>query len=265
MAPGISSGIIELARCDRLSAVSCLSRGRFFRQYAPALAGFPVDRGLHLNLTERLQDDEFSRPLSRLLLSCLTRQIDSSLITREIERQLDAFEGVFGKAPDFVDGHQHVHQFPVIRDCLIEVLRRRYPECLPWLRSTLPAALPTISAHYRLKASLIGYLGGSAFKELVAQNGFRMNARLLGVYGFKGGAGGYCGLVDRWLAGACAGDLLMCHPAASVDGGVDFAGQRVAEYAVLSGAHFSQLLAQHAVEVRRLRHSQVELPQSGSS
>ncbi|MBL8422383.1 MAG: ChbG/HpnK family deacetylase, partial [Candidatus Accumulibacter phosphatis] len=26
MAPGISSGIIELARCDRLSAVSCLSR-----------------------------------------------------------------------------------------------------------------------------------------------------------------------------------------------------------------------------------------------
>lgn len=265
MAPGISSGILELARCARLSAVSCLSQGRSFRQHAPALAGLPVDRGLHLNLTERLQDDEFNRPLSRLLLSCLTRQIDSRRITREVERQLDAFEAVLGEAPDFVDGHQHVHQLPVIRDCLIEVLRRRYPGRLPWLRSTLPAALPTISLPYRLKASLIGCLGGRTFRKLGRQHGFQVNARLLGAYGFTGGAEAYAGLLDRWLAGARAGDLLMCHPAAFVDGGVDFAAQRVAEYTVLAGASFSQLLARYGVEVGRLHHGHVDWPQSGRS
>ncbi|SBT03646.1 conserved hypothetical protein [Candidatus Accumulibacter aalborgensis] len=271
MAPGVNAGILELAHGGRLSAVSCMSRGRFFRLAAPSLAGLPVDKGLHLNLTERLQGDEFDEfderderderdefalPLRRLLWSCWSRQIDARRVVLEIERQLDAFEAVLGVAPDYVDGHQHVHQFPVIRDCLLEVLRRRYPARLPWLRSTLPPVASTaLALPQRFKAKGIGFLGARAFTDLASRLGFRMNAHLLGVYGFEGGEEVYARLLGDWLACAGAGDLLMCHPAGFADEGVYAGRQRVAEYAVLSGECFRSLLEEHGVVVRRLAES----------
>lgn len=262
MAPGVNAGILELAHGGRLSAVSCMSRGKFFQAAAPALAGLPVDRGLHLNLTERLpgdefderdQRDEFAQPLRRLLWSCWSRQIDARRVVLEIERQLDAFEGVLGVAPDYVDGHQHVHQFPVVRDCLLEVLRRRYPAHLPWLRSTLPpVASAAIALPQRMKARVIGLLGARVFAGLASGFGFRMNAHLLGVYGFEGGEDVYARLLADWLACAGAGDLLMCHPAGFADQAVYAGGQRVAEYKVLSGERFASLLEQHGVVISRL-------------
>ena len=39
--------------------------------------------------------------------------------------QWNHFIEATGKTPDFVDGHQHVHQFPVIRDVLVEFLNQQ--------------------------------------------------------------------------------------------------------------------------------------------
>ncbi|WP_300336112.1 ChbG/HpnK family deacetylase [Accumulibacter sp.] len=255
MAPGIDAGILALARTQRLSAVSCMSRGRHFRSDVPELAGLPIDRGLHLDLTELRPGAEsgaFYQPLRRLIWHCWSRTIAPGIITLEIERQLDAFEDALGAAPDYVDGHQHVHQFPVIRDCLVEVLRRRYTGSLPWLRSTLPRDCPGVSLPDRLKASVIGHLGGESLKALAGRHGLAMNARLLGVYGFAGGQEAYSALLDSWLASAAGSDLLMCHPAKFADPADPLAGQRVAEYALLSGERLPALLARHGVVIGRL-------------
>ena len=40
------------------------------------------------------------------------------LLTAEITRQFEAFAAAFGRPPDFVDGHHHVHLFPQIRDAV---------------------------------------------------------------------------------------------------------------------------------------------------
>jgi predicted glycoside hydrolase/deacetylase ChbG (UPF0249 family) len=40
-------------------------------------------------------------------------------IAAEIARQLDAFEDALGRAPDFVDGHQHVHVLPGVRGAVL--------------------------------------------------------------------------------------------------------------------------------------------------
>ena len=242
MAPGINAGILELAHEGRLSAVSCMSRGRYCSRDAHDLAGIPVTTGLHLNMTEPLEGKEFYQPLSRLLLNCYSRRIDPRIITHEIELQLDAFEAAFGKAPDYVDGHEHVHQFPLIRDCLVDVLLRRYSGRLPWLRSTLPGKLSGIPLPYRMKAWLIGYLGANSLRNLASRFGFCMNARLLGVYDFTGGEKHYLELLENWLAGALANDLLMCHPAKTADPSAGHGQQRVAEYSVLSGKDFPGLL-----------------------
>ncbi len=41
----------------------------------------------------------------------------------EIARQFSAFQSAFGRAPDYVDGHQHIHVFPQIREALLRVIK----------------------------------------------------------------------------------------------------------------------------------------------
>lgn len=251
MGAGINSGILELASCRRLSAVSCLSRGSFFARAARHLRSLPVDKGMHLNLTEGLCDDDFHLPLRRLIMSCWARRLDPQLVRQEIDKQLDAFEMALDQPPDYVDGHQHVHQFPVIRETLLDVLGRRYGSHLPWLRSTCAIRASSSASAIRLKAWLIEALGGSATARLASREGFRMNARLLGIYGFGGGHEAYWRLLDAWFAEAGAGDLLMCHPSAFADPGDRLGRQREAEYSVLRSERFPRLLIEHGLQLAR--------------
>lgn len=245
MAPGINSGILELAYNGRLSALSCMSRGHFFSQEAQALVAIPVETGLHLNLTEKFNENEFHQPLSHLIWNCFTRKIDPLILTVEIETQLDAFETTLGRVPDYIDGHQHVHQLPVVRDCLIEVLMRRYPGRLPWLRSTLSRVSPGIPPIDQLKAWFIASLGANSLRDLANRFGFAMNANLFGVYNFKGGKEHYCALLMAWLACARSNDLIMCHPAKFADTYDSLGQQRVVEHAVLAGDQFPLLLERY--------------------
>lgn len=245
MSRQIDAGILELASEGCLSASSCMSRGPSFVQNAPSLLGLPIETGLHLNLTEAFDGGGFCQPLPRLLRNCYLRRIDRAALRHEIERQLDAFETALGRRPDYVDGHQHVHQFPVVRDCLLDILLRRYRDDLPWLRSTRRPRQPGAPAGLRFKAATIELLGGQPFERLARQAGFRTNPHLLGVYGFDGGEARYRALLDRWLGHAAPGDLLMCHPAKGITPGDPLGRQRNAEYAVLAGPALLELLKRH--------------------
>lgn len=248
----INDGIIRLAEAGRLSAVSCMTRAAFFRHEAGKLADLPVDRGLHLNLTERLAGTGFHQPLHRLIGGAWARRLPVALVADEVERQLDAFEAACGSPPDYVDGHQHVHQFPLIRDCLIAALQRRYGPHRPWVRSTWPAQ-PVVPIDWAsaLKARLIGYLGARLLRELARGAGYAMNTRLLGVYGLAGGERRYARLLNAWLACAATGDLLMCHPASSAEPGDPLGEQRWAEYRVLSDHRLPAMLARYRLLVGR--------------
>jgi chitin disaccharide deacetylase len=46
----------------------------------------------------------------------------------EISSQLQAFITAFGRLPDFIDGHQHVHLFPQIREALLSVVKDVAPK-----------------------------------------------------------------------------------------------------------------------------------------
>ena len=59
-----------------------------------------------------------------------------ALLRTEIAAQLDTFTQALGRAPAYIDGHQHVHQLPVVRTLLLEEIARRYPAAALWLRST---------------------------------------------------------------------------------------------------------------------------------
>lgn len=249
----IDEGMIALAAMGRLSAVSCLAQGPTLAANAPRLAALDADIGLHINFTESMGAGDADLPsLSRLILRAYARRLDAAWVDQRLTRQFDAFEAAFGRAPDYVDGHQHVHQLPIIRERLLHLLKRRYGASTPWLRQTAPGALCGIPLKESVKARIIGALGAAELGRQARQAGLRTNRRMLGVYSFEGGKRRYADLLQNWLFNAQDGDLLMCHPAKDSSGGSAMARQRRAEYDVLASPKLGDWLAANGVRIARL-------------
>ncbi|MDB5953451.1 ChbG/HpnK family deacetylase [Ramlibacter sp.] len=234
---GIHRAALGLAALGRLGAVSCMVAAPAWREAAKAtaeLAPWRVGVGLHLDLTEYTVDPRCRGSLPEWLARSALGRIDTLRLRAEIEAQCDRFESAVGRAPAHVDGHQHVHQLPGVREVLISVLASRYRE-LPWVRST---RVPPAAGG---KARVIQALGEHGLRQLCAATGIAQNRHLLGVYGFHGGADRYLALLTTWLRSAGDGDLLMCHP--SVGGGAAaFTAARRCEFDVLAGSGFDALV-----------------------
>lgn len=253
----VDDSILALARQGRVSATSVLVDAPRWPADAAALAslGDRLDVGLHLNLSESFAAGPRQLEWRSLVLRAYLGGLRREAMRREIARQLDAFEAGFGRAPDFVDGHRHVHQLPVVREALIEELAARYSgPRKPWLRRTTPAHDACASTGERFKAWVIGALGAGGLSRLARGAGFPQNRHLLGVYGFAGSRAEHEARLARWLAAAGEGDVLMCHTA--LPGGVNaadpIASARVVEHEVLASPDFGQMLQQAGVRVGRL-------------
>lgn len=250
---GINEGILALVAQGRLSAVSCLAQGQYFSRDSAALASMDVDIGLHLNFTEALTGSDLSLPVPRLILQAYSHALSTARIRAQIDQQLDRFDALVGRSPDFVDGHEHVHQLPVIRDALLTALRHRYPKQAIWLRSTRPARLShALPRAQRVKAHLIAALGAKALRSQAQQFGFQMNTDFVGVYDFSRPHPLYLKMLNDWLSQASTGTLLMSHPATGVDVADRYGVDRVAEYQVLSSDDFATLLGQLDLKITRL-------------
>ncbi|SCK18998.1 ChbG/HpnK family deacetylase [Vogesella sp. LIG4] len=250
--PAINDGIVQLAQQGRLSAASCMTLAPAMTHRLDELKASGIALGLHLNFTQLLGSEGYVLPLSQLIVKSYLRLLDRAAIAREIRRQLDAFEQHVGRTPDYVDGHQHVHQLPMIREALLAELQQRYAGRQPWLRSTRSSPAASMPAAYARKAGIIATLGSSALQRLARRRGMAMNAHLLGVYDFAASAD-YPALLAAWLASAGNGDLLMCHPASAATPGDELGEQRVREFSALSAPDLlPALLARHRLEVGHL-------------
>ncbi|KRA02869.1 ChbG/HpnK family deacetylase [Achromobacter sp. Root565] len=259
----IDEGMIALAGMRRVSAVSCLTLGPTFAANAPRLAALDVDIGLHLNLSETLELGAEPMPaLSALILKAYAGLLHAAWVDAQITRQFDAFEAAFGRAPDYVDGHQHVHQLPGIRKRVLALLAQRYGTQTgvqaPWLRQTAPGVQCGIPLKESLKARVIGALGAAALAREARSSGLRTNRRLLGVYAFDGGERRYAHLLQTWLFNAREGDLVMCHPALGSAQGSAMARQRRAEFDVLANPKLGDWLCANGVSITRLALTQAD-------
>lgn len=253
---GISTGIARLAHAQRLTAISCITNSPHWIESADLLRGLPdtVDVGLHLNLTQ-------GRPLSARLAQHWPRlPALSSLIARahlaalprrelrnEVHAQLSAFTRVLGKPPRFLDGHQHVHHLPGLRDIILDMVEHVQP--LPALRSTGRVLGPG----FAVKRWLIERTGGRSLAHHLRQRVLAHNSALLGVYDFADPH--YRALMQRWLVTLPAeGGLLFCHPGEKAPGdprdGIGAARER--ELAYLGSAAFGADLAAADVVLGRV-------------
>ncbi|HEV2509359.1 ChbG/HpnK family deacetylase [Bosea sp. (in: a-proteobacteria)] len=144
MTEGVSRSILELLAAGRLSATGAMTNRPHWPRLAGELAAFSgrADLGLHLNLTcaaplsamPTVAPSGALPKLGELAPLALRSPAARTEIAAEIARQLDAFEQHLGRAPDFVDGHQHVHVLPGIRHQVLDAVAARYPAGSVYLR-----------------------------------------------------------------------------------------------------------------------------------
>ncbi|MGE0253543.1 MAG: ChbG/HpnK family deacetylase [Alphaproteobacteria bacterium] len=249
LSPAVDGGIATLAQCGRLTAVSCLAVLPRWPHAALQLAGLSgrIDIGLHFALTEfaplgpmpRLAPHGTFPALSGFGQAAATRRLDHAEIATEFSRQFDAFVAATGRTPDFVDGHHHVHQFPVVRDVVAEHLRALDPPV--WVRNT--ATTPWRLAKRRVALPRATFLAalGVAGRRAWRRAGLPTNADFAGVRDFDERAP-YETLFRRFLVDARPGLLVMCHPGGA-EAGSDDGQSRAGELHYLRGARFMDDLA----------------------
>ena len=258
--PAINDGILELIAQGRVHATSCMSTSPEWSKAAERLKPWQgkIDLGLHLNLTEG-----FGSPAPRLshiiALSYTgwlhTPKMRTFLIT-EIRKQFDAFSDALGCLPDMLDGHQHIHQLPGIRDVLLETIFAYYgahPRL--WIRSTQPC-----SRRIGTKSNLLGLLGGNTFTKRLHKYKLQTNHGFLGVYNFDiDSPEAYAQYMPLWLKHAQDGALLMCHPAAQIVPNDAIGKPRWAEYSYLKSSSCQQLFAKNNIHLARLSFNTVSM------
>lgn len=215
----ISEGIIQLAKQNRINAISCMANSELWGELYPIL--FSVQSttyiGLHLDFThgnalsptwKKYHGTQF-QGLSSLLKNAWLRRLNPEAIAAEIQAQLDAFTYSLNVLPDFIDGHQHIHQFPVIRDALLAVCSERLPNS--FMRKTSNGWRDMVVADGFPKRQLIALLGGVEFQYRLKQQSMPCNTSFSGIYNFKR-AKNYRRYFNRFLTHSQHEGLIMCHP-----------------------------------------------------
>ncbi|MDP3268709.1 MAG: ChbG/HpnK family deacetylase [Legionella sp.] len=211
--PAVCRGILQLVENQRLSAVSCMMNSPSIKSFAPKLLPYQntVQIGLHFNLTEGhflTYPQKKCFTLNELLFKSHLRLLNASFIANEFKAQLTQFQDLFGKGPDFIDGHQHVHQFPMVRNVLLDLYKEDFKGLNFSVRSTTPALTP---AQYQLKARILALTGGHRLKLKLVERHISHNPYFSGIYDFEPGTD-YRSLFRHWLSLALPDTLIMCHP-----------------------------------------------------
>ncbi|MFG1426459.1 ChbG/HpnK family deacetylase [Roseixanthobacter glucoisosaccharinicivorans] len=255
LAPGVSAAIRALLATARLNATSVMTvfpglaeeaaRLEESVQVKPAQASASI--GLHVTFTggftplaaDPLGGAAFA-PLQAVVRRALTGRLDRAAVRAEVEAQFQAFHAAFGRPPDHVDGHQHVHLLPGIRGAVLEAAARHAPGAL--VRDCTPAARARLG--FDAKARLLG-LFATGLKAQAQAQGLPTNSGFAGAYDF-GPQHDFAALLAHFIAGLPDGGLVMVHPGhpdavlASRDPVTD---QRAREYAALADDGFPALLA----------------------
>jgi predicted glycoside hydrolase/deacetylase ChbG (UPF0249 family) len=262
-APGISRAIRDLIAQGRLQATGCMTQSPFWPEEAQLLKPLDgmADIGIHLTLTDQkplgsmpsLSPDGRLPNLGTLMKRALTGRLDRDEIQAELERQFDAFAEHFGRLPDFLDGHHHVHQLPVIRDVTLDLWRRRMGG-KGWIRSCCESRRAIVARGINpVRAVVISELGRRLRRRLMVE-GIPHNASFRGVYDFSGKVA-FADLFTRFTDRPGPRTLIMVHP-----GFVDEAllaadsltTQREAEYRFLASDQCPLSLAARGLSLSRL-------------
>ena len=111
--------ILDLAQSGKLDRVAVMAFGNFSQEEIDAILKTGVKLDIHLHL-ERLNPDGFKnlgvyQSLPRRIMNFLKLFVGRGGIGKvkdEWQAELDEFRRVFGRNPDGINSHEHIHFFP---------------------------------------------------------------------------------------------------------------------------------------------------------
>jgi chitin disaccharide deacetylase len=264
ISPGVNRAIRELIDANRINATSVMVVGPATdREEINALKTSLARNGdcavgLHATLTApfnpltiHFQPIDGGRflPLANMLRLAILRQLDREIVQAELSAQIIVFTKLFGRAPDYVDGHQHVQLFPQIRDAFLAAVKDAAPGA--WVRQC-GRITPLSQRLDKPKALLLDILSRT-FRSKCDRAGIAFNPGFAGAYDFSRTTG-FEKLMPDFFNHLPTGGLVMCHP-----GFVDetlvaidpLTHQREKEFAYLAGDEFPRMLAEHNITLSR--------------
>ena len=263
ISPSVNAAIRELIMRGRLNATSVMVVAPSFRRSEAISLGIlnsghkRVAIGLHVTLTapfvplsqgfRPLRNGAFL-PLKHTLRAALLRRFSRQRLGVEIATQFKAFVTAFGRPPDFIDGHQHVHLLPQVRDAVLTVASQAAPDA--WVRQC-GRITPLRHRLADRKGHALDIVSG-AFRRRARRLGIRTNPAFAGTYAYKDEAD-YAELFPRFLHSLPTDSVVMCHP-----GFVDDELKRLdpltllreREYEFFIGNEFPRLLTEHGITLQ---------------
>jgi predicted glycoside hydrolase/deacetylase ChbG (UPF0249 family) len=260
ISPGVNRAIRDLIERRRLNATSVMVVGSSIGRdeisaLQTAAAGSPrCAIGLHVTLTAPFRpltmhfkpvDGGMFLAFPKLLRAGLFGRLDPEIIQAELAVQLSAFTEMFGRVPDFVDGHQHAQLVPGVREAFLTAVKAAAPNA--WVRQS--GRDQPLARRLGAPKALVLDILSAQFRRRAAQANIAFNPGFAGAYDFSQRPD-FGALMQQFLDGLPEGGLIMCHPGfvddtlAALD---PLTTQREHEHAFLGGEHFSGLLAANKV------------------
>jgi predicted glycoside hydrolase/deacetylase ChbG (UPF0249 family) len=260
LSPGVNRAIRDLTGRGRLNATSvmmvgpAIGRDEVSALQAVAASSSRCAIGLHATLTAPFRpltmhfqpiDGGMFPGFPKLLRAGFMQRLDPEIIHAELIVQLTAFNDMFGRAPDFVDGHQHVQLFPQVRDAFLAAVKQAAPNA--WVRQG-GRRQPLARRLGAPKALLLDILSAQ-FRNRASRARIAFNPGFDGAYDFSRQPD-FGALMRRFLDELPEGGVIMCHPGFVDDILVSLdplTVQREHEHAFLGGEDFPRVLAANNV------------------
>jgi predicted glycoside hydrolase/deacetylase ChbG (UPF0249 family) len=221
ISPAVSRGIREALAAGRLSGAGAMTNRPNWPEAARELqaAGFAAKAGLHLNLTcgepltgmPSLAADGRLPQLGPVLKGSRKRSLPPGEIAAELAAQIDAFCEAMGRPPAYIDGHQHIHVLPQIREILLEDLVRRGWQGKVWLRDSGDSPLAILRRNIELPKAFAVLWFGRGFARAAQDAGFETNSGFSGFSSFDPKCD-FAADFARYLRSPGSRHLVMCHP-----------------------------------------------------
>ncbi len=239
MSQEVDQAILDLIVNNRISATSCMTLMPTWFESASELKKQQgkVAFGLHFDLGGLAS-------LPQLMLGSLSRTLVKSQLASTLNLQLDNFEQQLNATPDYIDGHQHVHAFPVVRDVLATVINQRYQDKAPWIRNPSVALTGHDSA---LKAMVIKLLNVGFQSTISKKTHAKLNTDFAGLYSIDEKAN-FPDLIEGWMHHLKPSGLIMCHPATR-GASVEHSLARANEYDYLASDRYLSFLAANKIKL----------------
>ena len=257
LSPSVNAAILALIGAGRLSGTSCMT---VFAEWQADAARLRLHAGstaigLHLTLTDQpaasgrstLAPEGMLQPLDRLVLAHLSGRLDKGAVHAELDAQHARFLEAFDRMPDFIDGHQHVHFLPVVREWLLARFAGTPDAERPALRGAPRHALRS------RKIAAVAIMA-AGFDETMGVCGFRVLSPLAGFYDWSRPSR-FEAVVRSAIASLPDGAIFMCHP-----GGDDetlrardrLVDARATEFELLTSQEFGDWLSRSDAGIGRL-------------